>query len=103
MSARLHARTKAYLVAVLFHMASTYSATTILQFFHSLVIHGDLLVTNGLYLLIDEDVLKKLGVAEGASGPRPCLRCNAVARGRGAANLPGIEQKIYTASRSMKI
>ena len=64
-----------------------------LQFLHGLVIGEDLVVTKRLYLLGDEDALKKLSPGKGASGLRPCLRCNAVSRGRGVAGLPGIEEE----------
>lgn len=53
-----------------------------LPFFRGLVIGDRLVITSKLYLLGDEDALKKCLAHKGASGLRPCIRCsNCISKG----------------------
>ena len=46
-----------------------------LPHFNGLVLDGDLIITEPLYVLADEDGLKKTCSHKGASGLRPCIQC----------------------------
>ena len=47
-----------------------------LPFFRGIVVTDQLVITSNLYLLGDEDALKKSLCHKGASGLRPCIRCS---------------------------
>lgn len=63
-----------------------------LPFFRGLVIGDQLVITSTLYLLGDEDALKKCLAHKGASGLRPCIRCsNCIAKGSSVEGYPSID------------
>ena len=51
-------------------------------FLSSCIIAGKVYMTKQLWLLADEAALKYVSSAKGASGMRPCLRCDAISRER---------------------
>ena len=63
-----------------------------LPFFRGIVVTDQLVITSKLYLLGDEDALKKSLCHKGASGLRPCIRCsNCISKGSSVEGYPSIE------------
>lgn len=61
---------------------------------NGIVLDSELIITDKLYLLADEDGLKKACSHKGASGLRPCIRCgNCISKGNEVDGYHSIEQQ----------
>lgn len=68
-----------------------------LPYFNGLLIGDNLVITKPLYVLADEDGIKKAASHKGAAGLRPCIRCaNCISKGNEVDGYFGIDHTTFS-------